>query len=108
MALARAGACEAVVQALQQHMWLPDVAEQACGAICCFGARGDNQAALVDAGACEAILGALTKNMSELAVVERACAAVSLLSRSDERRVGKGVSVRVDLGGRRIIKKKQN
>src|SRR3546814_13488896 len=26
--------------------------------------------------------------------------------RSEERRVGKGVSVRVDLGGRRIIKKK--
>src|SRR3546814_16082046 len=26
--------------------------------------------------------------------------------RSDERRVGKGVSVRVDLGGRRIFKKK--
>src|SRR3546814_4451300 len=29
-------------------------------------------------------------------------------SRSEERRVGKGVSVRVDLGGRRIIKKKNN
>src|SRR3546814_16699743 len=28
-------------------------------------------------------------------------------SRSEERRVGKSVSVRVDLGGRRIIKKKQ-
>src|SRR3546814_14433788 len=28
--------------------------------------------------------------------------------RSDERRVGKSVSVRVDLGGRRIIKTKQN
>src|SRR3546814_10997697 len=28
--------------------------------------------------------------------------------RSEERRVGKSVSVRVDLGGRRIIKKKQN
>src|SRR3546814_13709410 len=27
--------------------------------------------------------------------------------RSEERRVGKGVSVRVDLGGRRIIKKKK-
>src|SRR3546814_4546485 len=28
-------------------------------------------------------------------------------ARSEERRVGKGVSVRVDLGGRRIIKKKK-
>src|SRR3546814_15184550 len=28
-------------------------------------------------------------------------------SRSEERRVGKSVSVRVDIGGRRIIKKKQ-
>src|SRR3546814_12317047 len=28
--------------------------------------------------------------------------------RSEERRVGKGVSVRVDLGGRRIIKKQTN
>src|SRR3546814_19335596 len=28
--------------------------------------------------------------------------------RSEERRVGKSVAVRVDLGGRRIIKKKQN
>src|SRR3546814_12211378 len=28
--------------------------------------------------------------------------------RSEERRVGKSVSVRVDLGGRRIIKKKKN
>src|SRR3546814_12638161 len=28
-------------------------------------------------------------------------------TRSEERRVGKGVSVRVDLGGRRIIKKKR-
>src|SRR3546814_19908443 len=28
--------------------------------------------------------------------------------RSEERRVGTGVSVRVDLGGRRIIKKKKN
>src|SRR3546814_12010151 len=30
-----------------------------------------------------------------------------LLRRSEERRVGKSVSVRVDLGGRRIIKKKK-
>src|SRR3546814_15665494 len=30
----------------------------------------------------------------------------SYLKRSEERRVGKSVSVRVDLGGRRIIKKK--
>src|SRR3546814_11109899 len=30
----------------------------------------------------------------------------TLSSRSEERRVGKSVSVRVDLGGRRIIKKK--
>src|SRR3546814_19093297 len=30
------------------------------------------------------------------------------IKRSEERRVGKSVSVRVDLGGRRIIKKKQN
>src|SRR3546814_13514604 len=30
------------------------------------------------------------------------------LVRSEERRVGKSVSVRVDLGGRRIIKKKKN
>src|SRR3546814_19226702 len=29
-------------------------------------------------------------------------------ARSEERRVGKSVSVRVDLGGRRIIKKKKN
>src|SRR3546814_13244390 len=29
-------------------------------------------------------------------------------ARSEERRVGKGVSVRVDLGGRRIIKKKNS
>src|SRR3546814_14189371 len=29
------------------------------------------------------------------------------ISRSEERRVGKSVSVRVDLGGRRIIKKKK-
>src|SRR3546814_8701728 len=29
-----------------------------------------------------------------------------VVSRSEERRVGKSVSVRVDLGGRRIIKKK--
>src|SRR3546814_15022267 len=29
-------------------------------------------------------------------------------ARSEERRVGKSVSVRVDLGGRRIIKKKNN
>src|SRR3546814_11600319 len=29
-------------------------------------------------------------------------------TRSEERRVGKGVSVRVDLGGRRHIKKKKN
>src|SRR3546814_21107628 len=29
------------------------------------------------------------------------------IKRSEERRVGKGVSVRVDLGGRRIIKKKK-
>src|SRR3546814_11749345 len=32
---------------------------------------------------------------------------VSVTSRSEERRVGKGVSVRVDLGGRRLIKKQQ-
>src|SRR3546814_12122769 len=31
----------------------------------------------------------------------------ALLPRSEERRVGKSVSVRVDLGGRRIIKKKK-
>src|SRR3546814_13179325 len=31
----------------------------------------------------------------------------SKLRRSEERRVGKGVSVRVDLGGRSIIKKKK-
>src|SRR3546814_10953520 len=48
----------------------------------------------------------------------KACVAVSspaaagrtnpaLLPRSEERRVGKSVSVRVDLGGRRIIKKKK-
>src|SRR3546814_14807463 len=30
------------------------------------------------------------------------------LMRSEERRVGKSVSVRVDTGGRRVIKKKQN
>src|SRR3546814_13159909 len=30
------------------------------------------------------------------------------VGRSEERRVGKSVSVRVDLGGRRIIKKKKN
>src|SRR3546814_19897083 len=30
------------------------------------------------------------------------------LHRSEERRVGKSVSVRLDLGGRRIIKKKKN
>src|SRR3546814_11556913 len=33
--------------------------------------------------------------------------AVALPPRSEERRVGKAVSVRVDLGGRRIIKKKK-
>src|SRR3546814_2499073 len=33
--------------------------------------------------------------------------AVDPLSRSEERRVGKSVSVRVDLGGRRIINKKK-
>src|SRR3546814_19152213 len=32
-------------------------------------------------------------------------ATFSALGRSDERRVGKSVSVRVDLGGRRIVKK---
>src|SRR3546814_12395509 len=32
---------------------------------------------------------------------------VTVLSRSEERRVGKEWSVRVDLGGRRIIKKKK-
>src|SRR3546814_18220925 len=31
----------------------------------------------------------------------------TILTRSEERRVGKSVSVRVDLGGRRIIKKKK-
>src|SRR3546814_11073203 len=35
-------------------------------------------------------------------------AAEGLFRRSEERRVGKSVSVRVDLGGRRIIKKKKN
>src|SRR3546814_12903802 len=33
--------------------------------------------------------------------------AVGIIGRSEERRVGKSVSVRVDLGGRRIIKKKK-
>src|SRR3546814_16397480 len=35
------------------------------------------------------------------------CPACGGLIRSEERRVGKSVSVRVDLGGRRIIKKKK-
>src|SRR3546814_14727148 len=34
--------------------------------------------------------------------------AVAQFTRSEERRVGKSVSVRVDLGGRRIIKQKNN
>src|SRR6056297_3986257 len=39
----------------------------------------------------------------------RSCwAAWCWAGRSEERRVGKSVSVRVDLGGRRIIKKKKN
>src|SRR3546814_18605366 len=38
----------------------------------------------------------------------RPCARIFALLRSEERRVGKSVSVRVDLGGRRIIKKKTN
>src|SRR3546814_17411836 len=42
---------------------------------------------------------------STLALPMAACR--SARARSEERRVGKGVSVRVDLGGRRIIKKKQ-
>src|SRR3546814_14121978 len=43
-----------------------------------------------------------------ISVGERGAAllTVLLLVRSEERRVGKSVSVRVDLGGRRIIKKK--
>src|SRR3546814_17113150 len=43
------------------------------------------------------------------AIAGRAHDAPGLLAeRSEERRVGKRVSVRVDLGGRRIIKKKTN
>src|SRR3546814_16495155 len=39
---------------------------------------------------------------------ERNLVEVGKSYRSEERRVGKSVSVRVDLGGRRIIKKKNN
>src|SRR3546814_17108053 len=39
------------------------------------------------------------------AVLAGAAASLDPIARSEERRVGKSVSVRVDLGGRRIIKK---
>src|SRR3546814_14269758 len=40
--------------------------------------------------------------------IQTAGARIRFDERSEERRVGKSVSVRVDLGGRRIIKKKNN
>src|SRR3546814_14209382 len=45
------------------------------------------------------------RNM-EHGLAPREAAHTSMDERSEERRVGKSVSVRVDLGGRRIIKKK--
>src|SRR3546814_20894773 len=76
----------------------------------------DLSAALVRAGACEAVVGALQQHTSVAGVAEWACCAIRNLmynnndnsaARSEERRVGKSVSVRVDLGGRRIIKTKK-
>src|SRR3546814_10975178 len=50
----------------------------------------------------------LAPNPAAQAFVAGQYDAASTYERSEERREGKGVSVRVDLGGRRIIQKKKN
>src|SRR3546814_18596861 len=48
----------------------------------------------------------IQRELKEQATAPKSAVAAAL-ERSEERRVGKSVSVRVDLGGRRIIKKKK-
>src|SRR3546814_888476 len=52
--------------------------------------------------------GAIGEGVGRKDAREIGVASVGARARSEERRVGKSVSVRVDLGGRRIIKKKKN
>src|SRR3546814_13968906 len=52
------------------------------------------------------LLGAFISVTQDQALAAAREADRDIAARSEERRVGKGVSVRVDLGGRRIIKKK--
>src|SRR3546814_12522045 len=51
---------------------------------------------------------ALLKRTSDKALTKPSDIAGKIVGRSEERRVGKGVSVRVDLGGRRTIKKNKS
>eukprot|EP00607_Mallomonas_marina_P006578 CAMPEP_0182432586 /NCGR_PEP_ID=MMETSP1167-20130531/57487_1 /TAXON_ID=2988 /ORGANISM="Mallomonas Sp, Strain CCMP3275" /LENGTH=80 /DNA_ID=CAMNT_0024620281 /DNA_START=119 /DNA_END=361 /DNA_ORIENTATION=- len=51
MKLGEAGACEVVVQVLKQYMSVPEVVEQACGAVLNLSFTGDNKAKLRSKGA---------------------------------------------------------
>src|SRR3546814_17681686 len=66
------------------------------------------QISLRDDPACENDAGRFVRFRNAISVYGKGMVgtAQDMDARSEERRVGKGVSVRVDLGGRRLIKKK--
>src|SRR3546814_16685339 len=73
----------------------------------CSSDLGERGGQVVAVTCSPAVMGAVARPMGQPNFRTGSPAATARSARSEERRVGKSVSVRVDLGGRRIIKKKR-